>query len=115
MFCMLKKKNIYPAFASKHNSNCAKQLISLMILNGEGWHFLAVKQWSVLLRGITSKNNGDVYSLNCVHSFRTKSRLQSQKKLCKNRDFCNVVMPPVGTKILELNRHEKSDKAPFIN
>ena len=31
-----KKKNIYPAYVSKNNSNCQKQAILLMIPNGEG-------------------------------------------------------------------------------
>ena len=35
MFCMLKKTKIYPAYVSKHNSNYEKQIILLMILNGE--------------------------------------------------------------------------------
>ena len=43
MFCMLKKKKICPAYVSKHNSNCQKQVILLMILNGEGWHYLPVR------------------------------------------------------------------------
>ena len=33
---MLKKKSIYPAYASKNNSNREKQVILLMITNGEG-------------------------------------------------------------------------------
>ena len=44
MFGMLKKKKIYPAYASKHNSNHEKQVIILMIPNAEGWHYLAVKK-----------------------------------------------------------------------
>ena len=52
---MLKKKKKYPAYISKHNSNCKKQVIFSMIPNGEGWHYLAVKKVSALLRGITSK------------------------------------------------------------
>ena len=35
---MLKKKNIYPAYVSKHNLNSEKQVILFLILNGEGWH-----------------------------------------------------------------------------
>ena len=35
MFYMLKKKNIYPAYVSKHNSNRKNQAILLMISNGE--------------------------------------------------------------------------------
>ena len=38
-----KKEKIYPAYVSKHNSNRKKQVIPLMIPNGEGWHYLAVK------------------------------------------------------------------------
>ena len=65
MFCMLKKKKTYPAYVSKHNSNREKQAIFLMIPNGEGWDYLAVKRLSTLLRGITSKHLGDFYYLFC--------------------------------------------------
>ena len=68
-----KKENIYPAHISKHNSNRKKQVILLMISNGQKkWHYLAVKQLSALLRGITSKHYGDIYCLNCFPSFRIK-------------------------------------------
>ena len=53
MFCMLKKKKIYPAYVSKHDSNFKKQVILLMIPTGEGWHYLAVKKLWTLLRGRT--------------------------------------------------------------
>ena len=46
MCYMLRKKNIYPAYVSKHSSNCGTQIILLMIPNGEGWHDLAVKKQS---------------------------------------------------------------------
>ena len=49
---------------SKFNSNREKQVILLMIPNGEDWHYLAVTKLSVLLRGIKSKNNDDFYCLN---------------------------------------------------
>ena len=49
-----KIEKIYSAYVPKHNSNREKQAISLMIPNGEGWHYLAVKKLSALLRGITS-------------------------------------------------------------
>ena len=38
-----KKKKIYPAYLSKHNPNRDKQVILLMVSNGEEWHYLAVK------------------------------------------------------------------------
>ena len=61
------------------------------------------KKLSPLLRGITSKNYGDFHCLNCLHSFRTKNKLESHKKVCENKDFCNVIMPSEDTKILEIN------------
>ena len=44
MFCMLKKKKIYPAYVSKHNSNNEKQVIILTVSNREKWNYLAVKK-----------------------------------------------------------------------
>ena len=58
MFCILKKKKIYPAYVSKHNSNREKQVILLMISNGEKLreaksegrrHYLAVNKILALL------------------------------------------------------------------
>ena len=80
----------------------------------EGWHYLAVKECSTLLRGITSKRHGDYYCLNCLHSFRAENKLQSRKKACKNKDFCGIVMPSEKNNILELNQYMKSDKVPYI-
>ena len=45
-----------------------------MIPNGQGWHYLAVKKLSTLLRGIATKNNSNFYCMNCHHSFRTKNK-----------------------------------------
>ena len=71
-----KKEKIYPAYVSKHNSNCEKQFILLMISNGEKpWHYLAVKKLSPLLRGMTSKYYGHFYCLNYL-------LLESHKKVC---------------------------------
>ena len=51
------------------------------------------KKLSSLLTGITSKYYGDFYYLNCLHSFRTKNKLELHKNACENKDFCNVSMP----------------------
>ena len=80
---------------------------------GRLWHYLAVKKPSALFRGRKSKHYSDFYCLNCFHSFRTKNKLESHKKVYKNKIFCNIVMPS-DTKILEFNQYEKSDKVPFI-
>ena len=112
---MLKKKIIYPAYISKHNSNREKQIINLKIPNGEKqWHYIAGKKLSTLLRGIASKNNSDFYCLNCLDSIRTKNKLESHKRVCENKDFCNVTISFEDTKILEFDQYQKFDKAPFI-
>ena len=38
-----KKEKIYPAYVSKHNSNREKQVILLMISNGEGGRFIILQ------------------------------------------------------------------------
>ena len=39
------KEKIYAAYVSKHSSNYEKQVIILMISNGDKqWHYLAVKK-----------------------------------------------------------------------
>ena len=40
------------------------------------WHCLVVKRISGLLRGITSRHNGDFYCLNCLHSYTTENKLR---------------------------------------
>ena len=109
-----KKEKIYPAFVSKNNSNREKQVILLMIPNREKWHYLPVKKLSALLRRITSKHYGDFYCMNCLHSFRTKNRLESHKRVCANKHFCSVIMSSEDTKILEFNQYKKPDRALFI-
>ena len=108
------KEKIQPANVSKHNSKREKQVIHLVISDGKKWHYLAVKKLSALLRGITSKHQGDVYCLNCFYSFATENKLQSHKRACQNKEFCKVNTASEETKILEFNQHQKSDKTPFI-
>ena len=81
-------------------SNSEKQVILLMIPDGEGWHYLAVKILSAFFRGITSKHHSYFYCLNCLHSFATEIKREFPKKVCENKDFCNVVMPSEDIKIL---------------
>ena len=52
--------------------------------------------------------------MNCLHSFRTKNKLESLKNVCENKDFCNVIIPSEDNKILEFSQYQKSDKASFI-
>ena len=99
------EKEISPAYFSKNNSNCEKQIILFMISNEEkaGWHYIAVKKLSSLLRGIISKHHSDVYCLNCLHSFKRENKLESHQKVLKKKDFCGIVMPSEMDQILDLN------------
>ena len=64
-------KKINIVYKSKNNLTREKQVILLMISNGQNWHYLVVKNLSGLLRGITSTHKEDFYCLNCFHSNRT--------------------------------------------
>ena len=108
-----KTEKIYPAYVSKHNSNREKQVILLMISNGEKQPYLTTKKPSALLRGITSEHHGDFYCLNCFDSFATENKLQSRKRAYEIKDFCNVNMFSEHTKTLEFNHVQKADQAPF--
>ena len=86
-----------------------------MIPNEEGWHCLAVKKISALLRGITSSHHGDFYWLNCLHSFAIQNKRDSQEKAWEIKDFCNNAMPSEDTATLEFNQYWKYDKTSFVN
>ena len=70
-------KKIEIAYQSKHNLTREKQIILLMISNGENLHYLVVKRLSGLLTGITSDHKEDFYCLNCFYSYRTKNKLEA--------------------------------------
>ena len=86
-----------------------------MITDGTGnWHYLAIKSISGLLRGVTSKHNGDFYCLNCFQLYTTEKKLRKHEKVCKNHDFCNLKMPDEDNKILKYVSGEKSLKVSFV-
>ena len=43
-----------------------------------------------------------------------KTNLNSIKKVCENKDLCNVITPSEEKKILEFNQYQKTDTTPFI-
>ena len=54
---------IRQAYISKHNSS--RKCVDLLIVkSGEKKHYVAIKSLSGLLRGVTSRNNGDFYCRN---------------------------------------------------
>ena len=65
------------------------------------------------LSALISKHHSYLYCLNCLHYFATENKCESHKKVCENKDFCNVI-PSEDTKILEFNQYQKSYKAPFV-
>ena len=85
-----------------------------MITDGEKWHYLVVKNLSGLLKGITSTHEKVFYCLNCFHSYRTKNKLESHKKICENHDYCHVEMPTKDNNIIKYNHGQKSVRVPFI-
>ena len=107
-------KPIRPAYISKYNCNRRNQANLLMITDGEKWHYLTIISIRMLFRGITSKNNGDFYCLNCFSSFRTKNALKNHENVCKDQDYCYIEMPNKGNNILKYNLGEKSMKISFI-
>ena len=70
------------------------------------------KKLSALLRGTTSKHDGDFSCLNCLHSYRGENKLKNYY-VCKNHDYCYVEMPKED-QILKYNHSENSIKVPFI-
>ena len=101
-------------YISEHNDERNNQVKLLMITDEtSNWYYLAIKNISGLLRGITSNHNGDFYCSNCLHSHRTKRKLKKHEKIHKNHDFCHLEMPHVDNNILESKPGKKSLKHPF--
>ena len=84
-----KREELHPSYVSKHNSIREKKNILLMNPNGERWHHLAVKRKQL---GIISKHLCGFYYLNCFQSFRTKNKLESDKKKYMKINF-SVILP----------------------
>ena len=55
-----------------------------------------------------------IYISTPIKYYNNVFKIESHKKACEVKDFCNVNMPYNDTKISEFNQYQKSDKAPFI-
>ena len=77
-----KTGKIRHAYKSKYNLKRENQVILLLITDGKKWHYSAVKKLSTLLKGITSKHNGDFYCLHCFQSYTAENKLKKH-----NGDF----------------------------
>ena len=45
---------------------------------------------------------------------KQKKTLKSHEKVCKNKDFCGIVMSPKKRNMLKFNQYSTSDKTPYI-
>ena len=52
-----------------------------MINDGKKWHYLAVKTFPALFKGITSNHQRTFSCLNCLRSLRTKNKLKKHVKI----------------------------------
>ena len=41
-------------------------------------------------------------------------KFKSHEKVCKNKDFCGIVMPSENNNTLKFNQYMKWDKLPYI-
>ena len=114
LFIPYNAEKIRLTYKSKYNTKHKNQIILLMITDGKKWHYLAVKSLPALLRGITSKHDGDFYCLNCFHSYSIKDKLEKHEGVCNDHDYCCIEMPNKDNKILKYTHGEKSMETPFI-
>ena len=114
MYVPYNTKKIHVAYKSKYNLTREKQVILLMISNGENWHYLVVKNLPGLLKGITSNRKEEFYCLNCFCTYSTKNKFEEHKKVYENNKYCNAEMPNEDNKIIKYNQGEKSIKSPLI-
>ena len=73
LYVLYNTKKINIAYKSKNNLTQERQIILLMISDGQKWHYVVVTNSSELLRGITSNHKEDFYCLHCFHSSSAKT------------------------------------------
>ena len=74
-----KEEKMFPAYVSKHNSNCKKTSYSF---NYSKWSRMAlscIKKPSALDRGIKFQHHGDFYYLNRIHYFIKENKRESDE------------------------------------
>ena len=77
---MIKIEKVYPPYVSISYPNREKQVILVMIPNGEGWHYLALKKTISIIKRKTVKRHGDFYCLHCLYSFAAENKRKFHKK-----------------------------------
>ena len=67
-----------------------------------------------IIKNNNIKHKTDFYCLNCLHSSRTKSKLELHERVSESKDFHSATMSCEVTKVFTFNQNQKSDKATFI-
>ena len=97
-----KEEKIVMQRKSEYNEIRSHSIHLLMITDGHGnWHYLATKNINGLMRGFGCNHYGDKLCLNCMHSFRTGSKLEDHKRLCNDHDYCKIFMPTKDNNLLQ--------------
>ena len=65
---------------------------------------------SALLKEIAPKHSDNFYCLNCLHSFRTKNKLECHERVCKKKYFFGIAL-----KSQYLINFETNPPPPIIN
>ena len=94
-------KEIRHEYKSKDSLKRENQVILVMIIDSEKWHYLAVKKLFALFRGVTPKHDRDFYCLIFFHFYTTKNKLEKHDQVCKNHDYFYVEIPNEDNKILK--------------
>ena len=94
---------------SEHNSK-RKKIVDLLMITDEknNWHYAAIKNMKRLIRGVVSIHHGDFFCRNCMHLFRTSSKLKNHERLCLNHNYYETIMPKKDKNILKFNSNQKS-------
>ena len=74
------------AHKSKYKFKRENQAILLMVFDGEKWHYLALKSFPALLRGVMSNQMVNFNCLNYFHSYTTKNKLKKHEEVCNVHD-----------------------------
>ena len=93
-------KAVRVAYRSEYNNKCKKQVILLMITDGEKRHYLAVTNSSTLFKGKLSNHHEDFSCLNYFNSYTTQNKLKGHEKICNNLS-CHIEMPKCFEKTLK--------------
>lgn len=52
--------------------------------------------------------------MKCPYSFATESKLKSHEKVCKDHDYCHMIIRKKDKSSLKYNQDKKCLRAPFV-